>query len=81
MDGFDENNGVVVLAATNRPESLDPESQGQGILAPAQSNQNPFIRTKHELFMNGLFHLPGKEKKKTLRAKCGMMPSWTRVRG
>ncbi len=24
MDGFDENNGVVILAATNRPESLDP---------------------------------------------------------
>ena len=24
MDGFDGNNGVVILAATNRPESLDP---------------------------------------------------------
>lgn len=24
MDGFDENNGVIILAATNRPESLDP---------------------------------------------------------
>jgi len=24
MDGFDENNGIMVLAATNRPESLDP---------------------------------------------------------
>ncbi|MBP7347346.1 MAG: ATP-dependent zinc metalloprotease FtsH [Butyrivibrio sp.] len=24
MDGFEANNGVVILAATNRPESLDP---------------------------------------------------------
>ena len=24
MDGFESNNGVVILAATNRPESLDP---------------------------------------------------------
>ena len=24
MDGFDSNNGVIILAATNRPESLDP---------------------------------------------------------
>ncbi len=24
MDGFEENSGVILLAATNRPESLDP---------------------------------------------------------
>ena len=24
MDGFDDNSGVIILAATNRPESLDP---------------------------------------------------------
>ena len=24
MDGFEKNNGVIILAATNRPESLDP---------------------------------------------------------
>ena len=24
MDGFEGNSGVIILAATNRPESLDP---------------------------------------------------------
>lgn len=24
MDGFEGNNGVIILAATNRPESLNP---------------------------------------------------------
>lgn len=24
MDGFDNHKGIVVLAATNRPDSLDP---------------------------------------------------------
>ena len=24
MDGFEGNTGVIILAATNRPESLDP---------------------------------------------------------
>ncbi len=24
MDGFDSNSGVIVIAATNRPETLDP---------------------------------------------------------
>ena len=24
MDGFDGNTGVIILAATNRPEALDP---------------------------------------------------------
>ena len=26
MDGFEGNNGVIILAATNRPESLDPRT-------------------------------------------------------
>jgi cell division protease FtsH len=30
MDGFDANNGVVILAATNRPEVLDPALQRPG---------------------------------------------------
>ena len=29
MDGFEENTGVIILAATNRPESLDPARQDQ----------------------------------------------------
>ena len=30
MDGFDENTGVIILAATNRPESLDPALTSPG---------------------------------------------------
>lgn len=30
MDGFDPNNGVIILAATNRPEILDPALQRPG---------------------------------------------------
>ena len=30
MDGFEENTGVIILAATNRPESLDPALTGPG---------------------------------------------------
>jgi len=30
MDGFDPNNGVILLAATNRPEVLDPALQRPG---------------------------------------------------
>ena len=28
MDGFDDNSGVIILAATNRPESLGPALTG-----------------------------------------------------
>ena len=32
MDGFEGNNGVIILAATNRPESLDPALRSPGRL-------------------------------------------------
>ena len=32
MDGFETNNGVIILAATNRPESLDPALTSRGVL-------------------------------------------------
>ena len=31
MDGFESNNGVIILAATNRPESLDPALTRPGL--------------------------------------------------
>ena len=34
MDGFEGNNGVMILAATNRPESLDPRADAPGTLRP-----------------------------------------------
>ncbi len=30
MDGFDGSKGVVILAATNRPDSLDPGTSPSG---------------------------------------------------
>ena len=32
MDGFDSNSGVIVMAATNRPEMLDPSTLATGTL-------------------------------------------------
>ena len=36
MDGFEGNNGVIILAATNRPESLDPALLRPGRFVPVE---------------------------------------------
>jgi cell division protease FtsH len=38
MDGFNSNNGVIVLAATNRPETLDP-----ALLRPGRFDRNVLV--------------------------------------
>ena len=38
MDGFDSNNGVIVMAATNRPEMLDP-----ALLRPGRFDRNVLV--------------------------------------
>jgi cell division protease FtsH len=38
MDGFDSNNGVIVMGATNRPETLDP-----ALLRPGRFDRNILV--------------------------------------
>ncbi|MCQ2551764.1 MAG: ATP-dependent zinc metalloprotease FtsH [Clostridia bacterium] len=50
MDGFDENSGIIVLAATNRPDVLDP-----AILRPGRFDRQivistPDVKGREEVF-------------------------------
>ena len=38
MDGFDPNTGIIVIAATNRPETLDP-----ALLRPGRFDRNVLV--------------------------------------
>ncbi len=50
MDGFDENSGIIILAATNRPDVLDP-----ALLRPGRFDRQivigmPDIKAREEIF-------------------------------
>lgn len=50
MDGFDENSGIIILAATNRPDVLDP-----ALLRPGRFDRQivigmPDVKAREEIF-------------------------------
>mgnify|MGYP000675807318 FL=1 len=49
MDGFEGNNGVIILAATNRPESLDPALLRPGRFDRRVSVELPDLKGREEI--------------------------------
>lgn len=49
MDGFEENSGVIILAATNRPESLDPALTRPGRFDRRVPVELPDIKGREEI--------------------------------
>lgn len=49
MDGFDGNNGVIILAATNRPETLDPALTRPGRFDRRVPVELPDLRGREEI--------------------------------
>ena len=49
MDGFEGNNGVIILAATNRPESLDPALTRPGRFARRVPVELPDLKGREEI--------------------------------
>lgn len=49
MDGFEENNGVIILAAANRPESLDPALLRPGRFDRRVPVELPDLRGREEI--------------------------------
>ncbi|GAI92804.1 unnamed protein product, partial [marine sediment metagenome] len=43
MDGFDQNLGIIMIAATNRPDILDP-----ALLRPGRFDRRIVYRVSHE---------------------------------
>ena len=50
MDGFDENEGIIVLAATNRPDVLDPAILRPGRFDRQITISTPDIKGREEVF-------------------------------
>ena len=51
MDGFDDNSGVIILAATNRPESLDPALTRPGRFDRRVPVELPDLKGREEIMM------------------------------
>ena len=51
MDGFEGNNGVVILAATNRPESLDPALTRPGRFDRRVPVELPDLKGREEILI------------------------------
>ena len=49
MDGFEGNNGVIILAATNRPESLDPALLRPGRFDRRVPVELPYLKGREEI--------------------------------
>ena len=49
MDGFETNNGVIILAATNRPESLDPALTRPGRFDRRVPVELPDLKDREEI--------------------------------
>ena len=49
MDGFDDNSGVIILAATNRPESLDPALTRPGRVDRRVPVELPDLKGREEI--------------------------------
>ena len=49
MDGFEGNNGVIILAATNRPESLDPALLRPGRFDRRVPVERPDLKGREEI--------------------------------
>ena len=49
MDGFDDNSGVIILAATNRPESLDPALTRPGRFDRRVPGELPDLKGREEI--------------------------------
>ena len=49
MDGFEGNNGVIILAATNRPESLDPALLRPGRFDRRVPGELPDLKGREEI--------------------------------
>ena len=49
MDGFEGNTGVIILAATNRPESLDPALTRPGRFDRRGPAEQPYLKGREEI--------------------------------